>query len=351
MMLFLSADLVKARKLHGRLEFQGLPISVENRAGSRRYWYDPNADEHGSTKMKYPYGYVRGTLGMDGDAVDVFVGPHEDAEKVYVVTQMKRPGFKEVDEQKVMLGFKSAADAKKAYLEHYNDPKFFGSMKEFTMDEFKEKLTSHKGKLIKHLFLALPSANIQAVDKAFQSKAQQKFMYAAEERGEIPKKTVEEFSDKTKDFSKLPEHVKKGDDMDTKKSCEHSKEVTCEKCNGTHSTSDILKGLTSRMLSLTKRHIERQPVEAPPAESEFSTEDVQLFGPQVAQALHVDRPFEPPHVPVVSVATPAQSASPLAPDFMVSCGGCGYTHKSLSTCPRCEQIAATNREATPIWRR
>ncbi len=314
-MLFLSADLVKARKLHGKLEFQGLPISVENRAGSRRYWYDPNADEHGSTKMKYPYGYVRGTLGMDGDAVDVFVGPHEDAEKVYVVTQMKRPGFKEVDEQKVMLGFKSAADAKKAYLEHYNDPKFFGSMKEFTMDEFKEKLTSHKGKLIKHLFLALPSANIQAVDKVF------------------------------------PEHVKKGNDMDTKKSCEHSKEVTCEKCNGTHSTSDILKGLTSRMLSLTKRHIERQPVEAPPAESEFTTEDIQLFGPQVAQALHVDRPFEPPHVPVVSVATPAQSASPLAPDFMVSCGGCGYTHKSLSTCPRCEQIAATNREATPIWRR
>lgn len=317
MILFISADLVKARKLHGKLEFQGLPISVENRAGSRRYWYDPNADEHGSTKMKYPYGYVRGTLGVDGDAVDVFVGPDESAEKVYVITQMKRPGFKEVDEQKVMLGFKSAKEAKKAYLEHYNDHRFFGSMKEFTMDEFKEKLTSHKGKLIKHLFLALPSANIQAVDKALSL-------------------------------------VKKDDDMDSKeieKSCEHSKETTCEKCNGTHSTTDILKGLTSRMLSLTKRHIERQPVEAPPAEPEYTTEDVQLFGPQVAQALHVDRPWEPPHVPVVSVATPAQAASPLAPDFMVACGGCGYTHKSLSTCPRCAQIAASNREATPIWRR
>lgn len=320
-MLFLSADLVKARKLHGKLEFQGLPISVENRAGSRRYWYDPNTDEHGSTKMKYPYGYVRGTLGVDGDAVDVFVGPDKSAKNVYIITQMRGPGFKEVDEQKVMLGFNSAAEAKKVYLEHYNDSRFFGSMKEFTMDEFKEKLISHKGKLIKHLFLASPSANIQAMEKAIAT------------------------------FDALREATAEKDKDMTKKSCEHQKDVTCEKCNGTHSTTDILKGLTSRMLSLTKRHNERPVVEVPSAEPEFITQEIQLFGPQVAQALHVDRPFEPPHVPVVSVVTPAQSASPLAPDFMVSCDGCGYTHKSLSTCPRCDYVASTNREATPIWRR
>lgn len=297
------------------MEFQGLSIAVENPEGSTRFWQDENSGESGSTTMKYPYGYVKGTLGMDGDAVDVFVGPDASSEKVYIVTQMKKPGFDEVDEQKVMLGFTSASEARKAYLEHYNDSRFLGSMKEFSVTEFKEKLTSHKGKLIKHLFLALASANIPGVDKSFHEK---------------------------------------GVDMDEKtmaKSCEHSKSVTCEKCNGTQSATDILKGLTSRMLSMTKRAVERA-VAAPPVEvPEFNTQEVELFGPQFAQANHRDRPFEPPQVPVVSVATPAQSASPLAPDFMTSCGGCGYTHKSLSTCPRCSAIAATNREATPIWRR
>jgi hypothetical protein len=41
----------------------------------------------------------------------------------------------------------------------------------------------------------------------FKSKAQQRFMHAAAERGEIPKKVVKEF-DKSTDFSSLPEHVK-----------------------------------------------------------------------------------------------------------------------------------------------
>lgn len=509
MRLFLSRDLIKARKLHGRMSFQGLPISVENRAGSRRYWYDPAADEHGSTKMKYPYGYVRGTLGLDGDAVDVFVGPDESSDRVFVITQMKRPSFKEVDEQKVMLGFNSAKEAKQAYLKHFNDPRFFGSMKELSVSEFKTALEQNKGKLIKHLYLSSPSARLEKstnmqddddISKKFRSVAQQKYMYAAAERGEIPKEVVQEFSEKTKDFSKLPQRVKKAeeeeyddsvdkgnytkpelrerikrrvmagsdggkpgqwsarkaqlvaqkykaagggykgkkskaqsslkkwtsekwttsdgkpaekpdgtmrrylpkkawdklsaeqkaatnkkkiegskegkqfvantkaaqkarkketsksvnqkdDNMKTvEKSCEHNKSVTCEQCNGTHSTTDILKGLTSRMLSMTKRAVERNtaPVKI---DSEFSTQEITLFGPQVAQAMHVDRPFEPPPVPVVSVASPMQAASPLAPDFMSSCGGCGYVHKSISACPRCEAIKATNREATPIWRR
>jgi hypothetical protein len=46
------------------------------------------------------------------------------------------------------------------------------------------------------------------IKKKFESKKQQKYMYAAAERGDIPKKVVEEFSDKTKDFSKLPETKK-----------------------------------------------------------------------------------------------------------------------------------------------
>jgi hypothetical protein len=43
----------------------------------------------------------------------------------------------------------------------------------------------------------------------FKSKDQQKFMFAAAERGEIPKKTVMEFAHATKNIKKLPEHIKK----------------------------------------------------------------------------------------------------------------------------------------------
>ena len=136
-------------KLAYRTTFQGLPISIENKAGSNRHWYDESADEHGKTKMVYPYGYVRGTLGLDGDEVDVYIGPDKEAEMVYVVTQLKRFEFEKVDEQKVMLGFKDADRAKTAYLQHFNDARFFGEMKEMTMDEFKKELGKKKGKLIK----------------------------------------------------------------------------------------------------------------------------------------------------------------------------------------------------------
>jgi len=136
-------------KLAYRTTFQGLPISIENKAGSYRHWWDPKADEKGKTKMLYPYGYVRGTLGLDGDEVDVYIGPDKDAEKVYVITQLQRFEFEKVDEQKVMLGFSNSVTAKTAYLQHFNDARFFGDMKEMTMDEFKAKLKNKKGKLIK----------------------------------------------------------------------------------------------------------------------------------------------------------------------------------------------------------
>jgi hypothetical protein len=48
-----------------------------------------------------------------------------------------------------MLGFPDADSAKHAYTQHFNDARFFGDMKEMTMDEFKKELEKKKGKLIK----------------------------------------------------------------------------------------------------------------------------------------------------------------------------------------------------------
>lgn len=233
------------------------------------------------------------------------MGPHENG-KIFVITQLKAPNFKDVDEQKVMLGFQSAVEAKAAYLDHYNDKRFFGSLKELDLDDFKEKLTSRKGKLIKHLFLADSSATIQAM-----AKSQEKSL-----------------------------------------SCEHGADELCKNCGGEHvsnSATDILKGLTARMLSMMVKRTKAAEVRPEVPEAEHQPRE--LLGPEVARAIYVQRPFEQPTAPTVHVRTPIPTASPTAPDFMASCGSCGYTHKSLSDCPRCAQVHKSNVEAKPIWRR
>lgn len=55
--------------LQGRMKFQGMDISIENKAGSIRSGVDADGHEW-HTKMIYPYGYIRGTVGVDKDHVD-----------------------------------------------------------------------------------------------------------------------------------------------------------------------------------------------------------------------------------------------------------------------------------------
>ena len=122
------------------MTFRGLKISVETDKGELRHWYDPHNKEHGTTKMKYPYGYIRRTEGVDGDHVDCYVGPHENAPNVYIVHQTKAPGFTEYDEDKCLLGFRNLEEAKKAYLAHYNDPRFLGSITKMSWQDFEKKV-------------------------------------------------------------------------------------------------------------------------------------------------------------------------------------------------------------------
>lgn len=130
--------------------FQGLLISIENRKGSVRSGVDPNGHEW-RTKMHCDYGYIRGSLGVDGDQVDCYVGPDKDADTAYVVHQRKAGKWTEFDEDKVMLGFTSEDAAKSAYLKQYDDPRFLGPITAMPMDEFKRKVlaTFDRPKMIK----------------------------------------------------------------------------------------------------------------------------------------------------------------------------------------------------------
>jgi len=133
-------------KLQGHTEVQGLPIAIENRKGSVRKGKDADGNEW-RTKMKHPYGYLKGTKGADGEEVDCYVGPKKDAKDAFVVHQ-KDKDTGAYDEDKVMLGFPSKRAAKEAFLAHYDSPKFLGPVAKVSVDRLRE-LVESKGKLTK----------------------------------------------------------------------------------------------------------------------------------------------------------------------------------------------------------
>lgn len=120
----------------GSMNFRGLLIYVENAPGTWR------TGKGWQTKMKAPYGEFAKTSGTDGDKLDVYVGPHKDCENVYIVHQNHVYGPKkgEYDEDKVMLGFRTPAQAKAMYLAHYDSPKFFRSMTTMAFPLFKRAI-------------------------------------------------------------------------------------------------------------------------------------------------------------------------------------------------------------------
>jgi len=137
---FLAHKMGAAHKLDARRKFKNLLISIETDAGNYRHWHDPHTGEAGKTKMRYPYGYIRKTEGLDGDHVDCFIGPNEQSNVVYIITTNKGPDFKKIDEQKCMLGFDSAEKAKEAFMGAYNDKRFFNKMTAMPYAEFERKV-------------------------------------------------------------------------------------------------------------------------------------------------------------------------------------------------------------------
>lgn len=125
----------------GTCEFQGLRILVENLPGSYREGKGPDGKPW-RVKMQAGYGEFADTLGNDGDPVDVFVGPDPDAPVAYVVHQ-KFPGTEVYDEDKVVLGCRTLAEARRLYLAHYDQPGFFGGVTPWPVAELRAFLRKH----------------------------------------------------------------------------------------------------------------------------------------------------------------------------------------------------------------
>ena len=119
------------------VEFDGLEISIEYKAGEVRTGKDYSGKEWSYTLMN-DYGYIKGTHSPDGEHLDCYLAKNPKKNSaVYVIHQMTPNGTK-YDEDKVMLGFKTLEDAKRAYKENtYKPTKMLGAVSEMTMDHFK----------------------------------------------------------------------------------------------------------------------------------------------------------------------------------------------------------------------
>lgn len=96
----------------GRVQFEDLDITIKN---------------------------PKGTKGIDGDPLDVFLGDNFEPESVFIVDQID-PKTRELDEHKIMLGFSSKQEARKAYLANYDENWMgLGKLNAMKLDKFKAK--------------------------------------------------------------------------------------------------------------------------------------------------------------------------------------------------------------------
>ena len=125
----------------GHVNVAGLDITVENPKGSKRTGIDTDGKKW-SVDMNNHYGYVKRTVGADGDQVDVFIGDNPLSQNVFVVDQTD-PKTGKFDEHKVMLGFDNVADAESGYRSNYSKGwNGLGAITSMPIDEFKSKLAN-----------------------------------------------------------------------------------------------------------------------------------------------------------------------------------------------------------------
>ena len=128
----------------GHITIDGYNITIENPKGSERSGTDKDGNKW-SVTMNNDYGYIRGTEGVDGDHIDVFLSDNPESGDVFVIDQVNPDGT--FDEHKVMYGFKSALAAKRAYMANYSkDWTGLGNITRVSKEEFKKWVNSSRRK-------------------------------------------------------------------------------------------------------------------------------------------------------------------------------------------------------------
>ncbi|WP_440429177.1 LPD38 domain-containing protein [Phocaeicola plebeius] len=124
----------------GHVKVDGFDITIESPKGSVRSGKDSDGKEW-SVTMNNDYGYIRGTEGVDGDHIDVFLSDNPEQGNVYVIDQVNQKTG-EYDESKVMYGFNSLEEAKDAYLSNFEEGWKVGVVSGVTKEEFRKWIES-----------------------------------------------------------------------------------------------------------------------------------------------------------------------------------------------------------------
>ncbi len=127
----------------GHVQIGTFNVAIEQPKGSVRSGVDADGKKW-ETEMQNTYGYIRGTEGVDGDHIDVFLSDDIDGwdgHKVFVVDQRNADGS--FDEHKVMLGFNDINDAEAAYMSNYEEGwQGLGSITGVSIEEFEKWIAS-----------------------------------------------------------------------------------------------------------------------------------------------------------------------------------------------------------------
>ena len=169
----------------GRVKIGPFDVVIEQPRGSVRSGVDANGKAW-ETTMQNTYGYFGGTKGVDGDAIDVFLGNDLDGwdgTTVFVVDQYNPDGS--FDEHKVMLGFNSQEEAEGAYFANYEADWAKTHRTEVTavpLADFTEwvKSSKRKTKAFAEYKVAKRNAEIDAHNAQNEQLAEQLFSMAKE---------------------------------------------------------------------------------------------------------------------------------------------------------------------------
>ena len=135
-------DLIAGNYKKGTMQINGMTISIENPADSLRKGVS-GSGETWEVQMKHHYGYFNGSMGADGDEVDVFVKNHltDVPEHAYIINQVKPDGS--FDEHKVVIGATSEDEAKEIYHSNYREGwDGFGSIETISLADLETKLNN-----------------------------------------------------------------------------------------------------------------------------------------------------------------------------------------------------------------
>jgi DNA-directed RNA polymerase beta subunit len=90
--------------------------------------------------MHADYGYINGSVGKDGDHLDVFLGPDLESEVVFIIDQINKDGT--FDEHKIVIGTKNRVEAIALYLSNYSKGWKCGPVSSLTLEDFKAWVAS-----------------------------------------------------------------------------------------------------------------------------------------------------------------------------------------------------------------